>query len=188
MKEFMVVKKFISAEQCALLADKIDTFLSKDYKMYDDQCPTSPAFYGIFNDESLIFLPYIEELLGKKLFPTYTYARLYKSKELLLPHKDREACEYSFTLSIKTDKEPWPFYLETSEGIEEVYLEDGDMLVYKGLQNLHWRMRLENQFQYQGFFHYVDQAGPYADKKYDGHDSFLSTDSAIEHLRNKNVL
>jgi hypothetical protein len=188
MKDFLIVKKFITADQCGQLADKIDLYVSNGYTIPDNQCPNSPSFYGIFNDESILFLPFIEELLGKKLSPTYTYARLYQPGELLLPHKDRTACEHSFTLSIKTDKEPWPFYLETSHGIEEILLEDGDMLVYNGVQDLHWRMRLTNQFQYQGFFHYVDQAGPYADKKNDGHDKFLTTNEAIEHLRNKNVL
>lgn len=188
MKDFLVVKKFITEEQCVQLRDKIDLFLYNGWSIRDEQCPTSPSFYGIFNDESLAFLPFIEELTGKQLYPTYTYARLYRSNELLLPHKDRDECEYSFTLSIKTDKDTWPFYLETDNGIEEILLNDGDMLIYKGVKNLHWRMRFENQYQYQAFFHYVDKDGPYADKKYDSKDHFLSTEEAVEDLRIQNVL
>lgn len=188
MKDFLVVKKFITPEQCIQLQEKIDLFLYNGWSLKDDQCINSPSFYGIFNEESLAFLPYIEELVGKKLYPTYSYARLYRQNELLLPHTDREACEYSFTLSIKNDKDPWPFYLETDTGVEEVLLDEGDMLVYRGVKKLHWRMRFENQFQYQGFFHYVDQHGPYSDKKYDGKDHYLSSMEAVEFLREQNVL
>jgi hypothetical protein len=79
--------------------------------------------------------------------------------------------------------------LQTSEGPIEVLLEVGDILIYKGVENIHWRLPLENRFHYQGFFHYVDQAGPFAHKKYDGRDTFATTQDAVDELvRRKHVL
>ena len=68
-------------------------------------------------------------------------------------------------------------------------LEPGDILIYKGVESLHWRLPLENDFHYQAFFHYVDANGPHADKKYDGRHAFATTDEATaEIVRRQNVL
>lgn len=169
MKEYAVVRNFITLAQCNQMVDKLDNLLSKGLHLPpDDQCPSSPAFYGVFNNDSIQFLPQIEHIVDKQLYPTYTYARKYMLGEMLLPHVDREECEYSFTLSLKYDKEIWPIYLQTSNGVQEIILDNGDILIYKGIEMLHWRMRLENQFHYQSFFHYVDKDGLYSDKRYDG--------------------
>lgn len=169
------------------MIDKIDAFYNKGYNIpADNQAPNSPTFYGIFNDESLLFLPKIEAYVNKELFPTYTYSRIYQQGEILLPHIDRWEAEYSFSLALKYDKDIWPFYVQTSTGVEEVLLENGDIVIYKGLENLHWRMRLENHFHYQAFFHYVDKNGPYAHKKYDGRHDFASTKDVIDEINRRN--
>lgn len=190
MNEYLIVRNFIDIELCDILIDRLDKWYSSDLFLPPDrQCPSSPSFYGIFNDESALWLDRIETLIGKKLFPTYTYSRIYQQGERLFPHIDRVECEYSFTLALKYDQSIWPIYLQTSEGVKEVLLDRGDILIYKGTDSLHWRDQLEGSNHYQGFFHYVDQAGPYADKKYDGRDSFASTQDALDELiRKKNVL
>jgi hypothetical protein len=143
----------------------------------------------VFNDESALWHPRIEELVNKKLFPTYTYSRIYTQGEILLPHRDREECEYSFTLTLKYDQEMWPICLETSEGVKEFYLDRGDILIYNGVDNFHWRLPLTGNFHYQAFFHYVDQQGPYVDKKFDGRFAFATSAEAIaENIRRRNVL
>jgi hypothetical protein len=187
--EYKIIRNFIDTATCDKLVDKLDEFYKNNMQQSDAQCMNSPSFYGIFNDESKQWLSRIEEAVGKKLYPTYTYSRIYVNNEILLPHTDRVECEYSFTLSLKYDKDIWPIYVQTTEGPIEVLLDRGDILIYKGVENLHWRMRLENQFHYQGFFHYVDQDGPYSNKKYDGHSHFASTQEVIDELiRRKNVL
>jgi hypothetical protein len=189
-EEYILVKDFVDADTCGQMVAKLDEFFSKKYSLPPDkQCTISPAFYGIFNDESINFLPRIENLVGKKLYPTYTYSRIYRPGEVLLPHTDRVECEYSFTLSLKYDKKIWPFYLQTASGIKEVFLDAGEMLIYKGTRDLHWRKPLLTGYSYQAFFHYVDQDGDFADKKYDGHEKFLSTQEALDELiRKRHVL
>ena len=188
MKEqYKIIKNFIDQDACNTLVDKLDNCLKEGYAFPpDNQCPNSPAFYGMFNDESNRWLSRIEEAVGKSLSPTYTYARIYQRGEILLPHTDKWECEYSFTLALKYDKEIWPFYLDTEQGTKQVLLDNGDMLIYKGVENLHWRMPLENTFHYQAFFHYVDNNGPYADKKYDGRFDFATTQEVKDEMDRRN--
>jgi len=48
------------------------------------------------------------------------------------------------------------------------------MLIYRGYDLTHWREKFnppEDSWHVQGFFHYVDVNGPYADYKNDGRDT-----------------
>ena len=44
--------------------------------------------------------PGIEEATGRRLFPTYSYLRLYKTGSALKAHLDRPACEISVSLNL----------------------------------------------------------------------------------------
>ncbi len=190
MEDFLVVKNFLNKNTCFLMADKLDTLYKQGLSLRpDNQCIRSPAFYGVFNDESSSFVPKIENLVNKELFPTYTYSRIYQQGEILLPHTDREACEISFTLTLKYDREIWPFYITSNDKTSEVLLDVGDILIYKGVVDSHWRLPLKTSFQYQAFFHFVDKSGPYANYKYDGRHEFASSQESVDELKRKqNVL
>ena len=187
--EYLIVRNFIDKATCSALAERLDDFQAKGIVLDPDGlCPSSPAFYGIFNDEAKLWLPRIEELAGKQLHPTYTYSRLYAPKEMLHVHTDRAACEYSISLTLKYDQKIWPFWLETANGHEEVLLDVGDMILYNGIKIPHWRDPLEGQFHYQAFLHYVDKIGPYTAQRWDRRPKFQTTQEAAEvTLRNKNV-
>ena len=53
----------------------------------------------------------MEEVTGLKLYPAYTYARIYKKGDELKRHKDRFSCEISTTMNLGGDD--WPIYLRT---------------------------------------------------------------------------
>jgi hypothetical protein len=79
--------------------------------------------------------PVMEKATGLKLYPAYTYARIYKHGDILKRHKDRFSCEISTTMNLGGDA--WPIYLEPSgetdkKGIK-VDLKPGDMFL--GLKN-----------------------------------------------------
>ena len=98
----------------------------------------------------------MEEVTGLKLYPAYTYARIYKKGDILKRHKDRFSCEISTTMNLGGDD--WPIYLEPSgkEGMKgiKVDLKPGDMLVYKGEDLEHWREPFKGSDCAQVFFHY----------------------------------
>jgi hypothetical protein len=60
------------------------------------------------------------------------------------------------------------FYVKN---IEEVKMEVGDAVLYRGCEKYHWRDEFKGKWQAQVFLHYVDQNGPHADWKYDKRES-----------------
>jgi hypothetical protein len=138
----------------------------------DNQITNSFSHYSALCFETLsqILLPKMQEVTGKKLYPTYTYARIYYNQAEMTIHTDRPSCEYSTTVCIENDPDfgPWEIWFKSLEGKEfSIDLEPGDALVYKGDILEHWRTPYQGQRQMQAFLHYVDKFGPHRDYKYD---------------------
>jgi len=128
------------------------------YEGSDEQIPNTYSQYSNIAMETLMLKcqPKMEEVTGLKLYPAYTYARIYKKGDVLKRHKDRFSCEISTTMNLGGD--PWPIYLEPSgetdkKGIK-VDLKPGDMLVYSGCELEHWRNKFKGKECIQVFLHY----------------------------------
>jgi alkylated DNA repair dioxygenase AlkB len=114
-------------------------------------------------------LSHVEEITGKKLFPTYSFSRVYVEGDVLYPHIDRESCEISVTVHVATVGKPWHIWMKP-RGVEPMSftLEPGDAVVYKGREVAHWREKaVDTDLSAQFMLHYVDQNGPYAGFKLD---------------------
>lgn len=111
----------------------------------------------------------VEETIGLKLFPTYSFSRIYVSGDTLTPHVDRPSCEVSVTVNIEKQGSSWPIWMKAPNREPlEVLLNPGDAVIYKGCEVLHWRDPLQGEHpNVQFMLHYVDQNGPYADYKFD---------------------
>ena len=116
----------------------------------------------------------IEENVGFKVDPTYSYYRVYSKGDDLKPHQDRPSCEISATLCFNYDyddkKYQWPIYMDGTP----VVLSPGDLVIYRGCDLPHWREEFnceENNWHVQGFFHYIDQNGPHTSHKFDGRET-----------------
>ncbi len=87
----------------------------------------------------------MEEATRLKLYPAYTYARIYKKGDILERHKDRFSCEISTTMNLGGDE--WPIYLEPSGEVNKkgikINLKPGDMLVYSGCELEHYEINLK---------------------------------------------
>ncbi|HEY2976119.1 MAG TPA: hypothetical protein VGJ48_26630 [Pyrinomonadaceae bacterium] len=113
-------------------------------------------------------LPFAEEVSRTKLFPTYSYFRVYSRGDVLEKHTDRPSCEISLSLCLGYQAErPWPLQVEGPAGASSVELAPGDGLLYRGIECPHWREPMDGEQTAQVFLHYVDQNGPYAEWKYD---------------------
>ena len=132
---------------------------------YDDsQIPNTYNQYSNIAMETLMLKcqPIMEKNTGLKLYPAYTYARIYKKNDELKRHKDRFSCEISTTMNLGGDD--WPIYLEPSgkkdmEGIK-INLKPGDMLVYSGCELEHWRNKFKGKECVQVFLHYNNRKTP----------------------------
>jgi hypothetical protein len=136
----------------------------------DSQVTNSFAYYSAacFETLSVQMLPMMEEVTGKKLYNTYTYARIYYKGAIMTEHTDRPSCEFSTTVNISVDPEPWEIWFDNLKGERfPIFLEPGDLIVYKGDILPHWRDEYKGERQTQAFLHYVDKFGNYRDYKYD---------------------
>tara|TARA_R110000824_G_scaffold26877_1_gene91865 strand:- start:285 stop:938 length:654 start_codon:yes stop_codon:yes gene_type:complete len=146
----------------------------------DQQVPNTYSHYADIAMETLLIrtLPVMEKKTGLKLNPTYSYARIYKTGDVLHRHKDRFSCEISTTLNLGGD--PWCIYLEPKKNVgipdnkkitsfsknkgTKVILKPGDMLVYRGMELEHWREEFQGNDCCQVFLHYNNQKSKDADK------------------------
>jgi hypothetical protein len=134
------------------------------YENQNDQIPNTYSHYSNIAMETLMLKcqPKMEEVTGLKLYPAYTYARIYKKGDILKRHKDRFSCEISTTMNLGGDD--WPIYLEPSgevgkKGIK-INLKPGDMLVYSGCELEHWRNKFTGNECIQVFLHYNNSKTP----------------------------
>ncbi|MDC0648108.1 hypothetical protein OAP46_00180 [bacterium] len=134
------------------------------YEGRDEQIPDTYSQYSNIAMETLMLKcqPEMEKVTGLKLYPAYTYARIYKKGDELKRHKDRFSCEISTTMNLGGDD--WPIYLEPSgevgkKGIK-VDLKPGDMLVYSGCELEHWRNKFRGKECIQAFLHYNNRKTP----------------------------
>src|SRR5210317_566531 len=134
------------------------------YEGENEQIPNTYSCYSDIAMETLMLKcqPVMEKATGLKLYPAYTYARIYKHGDILKRHKDRFSCEISTTMNLGGDA--WPIYLEPSgetgkKGIK-VDLKQGDMLVYSGCELEHWRNKFKGNECVQVFLHYNNKKTP----------------------------
>lgn len=170
---YCIVKSAISNE----LRDFVTQYAlfdeMQDFNPDSAQVPNAHAKYADPAMESLLVMlhPIMETNTGLKLFPTYSFYRVYRDGDKLDSHRDRPSCEISATLcfNYSYDKEEfsWPIYMEGSK----VALEPGDMVIYRGCDLNHWREPLvspnKDDWHVQGFFHYVNAEGQFAEFKND---------------------
>ena len=128
------------------------------YETENEQIPNTYSCYSDIVMETLLLKcqPVMEKTTKLKLYPAYTYARIYKKGDELKRHKDRFSCEISTTMNLGGDN--WDIYLEPSgktnqKGIK-VSLKHGDMLVYRGCELEHWRKKFKGKECGQVFLHY----------------------------------
>ena len=134
------------------------------YENENEQVPNTYCHYSDVAMETLLIKcqPGMEKATGLKLYPAYTYARIYKKGDILKRHKDRFSCEISTTMNLGGDD--WPIYLEPSGEVgkkgTKVNLKPGDMLVYRGCDLEHWRKPFQGKVCYQVFLHYNNVKTP----------------------------
>ena len=186
---YVHLPEFLDKQNCEQLTAELKKLVEAGKTRQDEQCPTSQAIHGAPVFDSLLeqLTPNFEIASGKKLYPTYAYARLYAPGEELKIHTDRSSCEISATLTLGFDGDVWPIYMgdyadegigrkiTTQQGEEkwltnesEIKMGVGDAVLYRGMDKVHWRNKYtEGKWQAQVFLHYVDADGPHAEWKYD---------------------
>jgi hypothetical protein len=170
-QRYVKISNLLDRTTCLDLADGFIEFLSQGNAVVDTQCSKSVSAYAYTEFEKLLvkLLPEFEKVSGKRLIPTYSYARLYATDEELKNHTDRPSCEISATITLGCGGKPWPIFMGNSDKTvsSEIQMDVGDAVLYKGEQIHHWREKFEGDWQVQVFLHYVDADGANKEWAYD---------------------
>ena len=174
-QNYLVLPGLLLPEDCAELIKVMFKAVDNNEGLTDSMCPQAKSFYGFPPFERVLkdLLPYFEEVTGKQLLPTYSYARLYSTGDELPVHSDRESCEYSATITLGFEGGQWPILMGSMDKSARTKIDMGvgDAVIYKGMAQPHWRDKfVEGKWQAQIFLHYVDKNGPHASFIYDGRD------------------
>lgn len=172
VEKYVHLKDFLAKESCAELTAELKRLVAEKKTTQDSQCPKSEAVHGAMAFDKLLvdLLPHFEKASGKRLYPTYSYARLYAPGDELVIHTDRESCEISATLTLGFEGGVWPIYMgdEGKANASRIDIAVGDAVLYRGMEKHHWREKyIEGKWQAQVFLHYVDADGKHADWKFD---------------------
>ena len=170
--KYVHLEDFLDPESAAQLTAALQGLVKQQQTIKDPQCPISEAVHGspVFDKLLLDLLPSFEQASGKRLYPTYSYARLYLPGEELANHTDRPSCEISATLTLGFEGDVWPIFMGNQDKSvkNKIKMKAGDAVMYRGCEVNHWRNKYKNgKWQAQVFLHYVDADGPYAEWKYD---------------------
>jgi hypothetical protein len=158
---YVIIPNFISTERAKQLAEEYKKYSEENNIDGDAQALNSHSSENYISFLELLCekTPEVSSILEETVLPTYAYSRVYKNGSILEKHKDRDACEISFTLHLDGDK-PWPIWIETPEGEKRyVSLNSGDAMMYLGCTAEHWRDAYEGTWYAQVFLHYVQSRG-----------------------------
>lgn len=154
----MIIKNLIPKEFCQFFTHVLLRNIDLQEQKEDNQVENSLTImqhHIVFETLHERLWPKIESVVGKKLMPTYAYARLYQNGNELKKHVDRPACELSVTIQLgRSHHYAYPFYLEGTR----VDLSEGDGVVYLGSEQEHWRDKCngpEGYYSGQVFLHFV---------------------------------
>jgi hypothetical protein len=155
----------------------------------DSQTNSLISDYGDYLMETImdISTPVIEQNVGKKLWPTYSFLRVYDKGSDLPIHIDRPSCEYTVALCLGADPVNIPYDIfvgEEDENSDYKYYNNekeykkyriehkfpmlpNNALIFKGMDKIHWREICNHDHFITVFLHYVDQEGQYKEYKLD---------------------
>ncbi len=155
----------------------------------DTQANSLISEYSDFLMETIMeaSTPVVEQNVGKKLFPTYSFLRIYDKGSDLKVHTDRPSCEFTVALCLGADPISKPYEIFIGEEDEtsdyKYYNEQRELaryridhkfpmlpnnaVIFQGMDKIHWREVCNHDHFTTVFLHYVDQNGDYKDNKYD---------------------
>lgn len=163
-KKFLICKNFLDPLEASKLSNLFVDYCSSIGAVGDSMVSSSKTVprYKLFQELLYDKVHHLNTLLGIKVLPTYSYARVYLKGAIMSPHTDRDACEISVTLNLSKEVD-WPIYFG-KPGNNEVPVEllPGDAAIYLGREILHWRNEYPGNQHVQVFLHYVNSDGPFA--------------------------
>jgi hypothetical protein len=176
---YRVIEKFFDRDLAAFLYDVLKLRVWRGEARTDDQVPGAASFWGDTTLDAILTrsLPKVEAIVGCQLAPTYAYARVYRTGDYLVRHRDRAACEVAVTIHLAHEgAEPPPIHFAPSTAVRQ---RPGDAVVYLGDKVEHWRDVFDGDRFGQLFLNFVRADGHNRHLIYDGRNSAFPGDWLI---------
>jgi len=191
MMKPIFIKEFLPTEVLNLAYTYcLFKYSNKQFIQFDEQASSLIGEHSDFLMEAILDMstPVIEQNVQKKLFPTYSYFRVYDKGSDLKIHTDRPSCEYTVALCLGADPIDLPYDIFLGEydenSVYKYFLDKtkklsphridfkfpmvpNDALIFQGGNKAHWREECVHDHYMTVFLHYVDQEGKNKDSKYD---------------------
>jgi len=167
---YEVIRQAVSPDMITVLENYARMQRFNKYYLHDDDTNSQWRYADVMGESLLLHLqPLMEKISGCQLYPTNSVLRIYQNGGVLKRHIDRPTCEYSATLTVGYEAgELYPIWVQSNNESVPVYLDRGDMLIYKGCEIPHWRETFTGRTWIQLFLHYVDAKGEFSQYKNDG--------------------
>ena len=166
IKKYVYIKNILSKDERDMLFNYAKMYNAQNKCVFEKHSALLETFeYGGSLTDSLLVSKkkQIEQASNLKLIETYSYWRLYKKFSDLSKHTDRDSCEVTVSVTVKSDLKDWPLFIDG----ERIIIEPGDGVLYFGNKLKHWREEYEGDYSFQIFFHYVLENGKFKDYKWD---------------------
>jgi hypothetical protein len=158
-RKYVILENLFPAVVLKPLADYYKARALAGFALWDAQYRR----FFFHNDPVSRFLHFqlkrlMDQLIGRPVKPSYSFASIYRSGAYLSKHTDREQCEYTLSVNIwdtPQGRAPWPFFLHTDHGKSPVRLQPGDGILFKGRELGHSRNKLQKKSSLQILFHFV---------------------------------
>lgn len=156
--KYKYIKNLFSKEELSILKKYCKNKLNENWQT-DFQSPLAPCWRkdSLMNAMLEQKLPLIEKETGLNLLKTYSFWRYYVYGSILKNHTDRASCEISVTACIHKSHN-WPIHIEDNW----IEMEEGDGVIYLGVELEHGRKPFKGDGCAQVFMHYVDRDGPFS--------------------------
>tara|TARA_R100001510_G_C7614476_1_gene177088 strand:- start:302 stop:907 length:606 start_codon:yes stop_codon:yes gene_type:complete len=166
---------------------------SANHKDWTNDPGSTKSLIGYYGDtlmETILDMStsVVAQALNKKLWPSYSYVRVYDKDSYLPVHSDREGSEFVLCLGLggSPNDKSYPIYIgEIDESQDYVYYDtknkevplkieskfemvQNNAILFSGQEKVHWRTKCQHDHFISLFMFYVDQDGKHADQKYDG--------------------
>lgn len=168
---FVIFKNFLEKDFVFMISNYFENKINRGEWVETEDSISRYSYYADPLIEVVLLMSKepIENYIGKKLIPTYSYSRVYQTGEELKRHVDRPSCEISATINVASVGENSPIYMQYKENSEkEIFLQPGDCVIYKGCETFHWRKPLiETKLNVQFMLHYVDKNGLFSEYSID---------------------
>lgn len=170
---YILIKNFIDSDFIRIVSHYLENKIHRK-EWEEDFDKLMVTNYGYYSDpliESIMSESQseIESAVNLKLYPTYSYTRVYQPGEHLKAHTDRGACEISVTVNVASKGDNSSFWIQYKNNDPiRLDLSPGDAVIYKGAEAIHWRNEIaKNSLLVQFMMHYVDVDGENSEFKYD---------------------